>query len=114
MGIANGVLTGMTGSFVIPGVIYLRAIGLPRDLLVQAMGMLFGLSTLALGAALGGHGLLTFELGAASLAAVVPALAGIVIGRWIRERLSEKLFRRVFFLSLLLLGAYICGRAFFG
>ena len=43
-GAVNGVLTGMTGSFVVPGVMYLQAIGLPRDQLVQSMGILFTLS----------------------------------------------------------------------
>ena len=51
-GVANGVLTGMIGSFVVPGVLFLQAIGLSRDALVQAMGMLFALSTLALALAL--------------------------------------------------------------
>ena len=50
IGTANGILTGMTGSFVVPGVMFLQAIGLPRDMLIQAMGMLFTVSTLALAA----------------------------------------------------------------
>src|SRR5260221_6467547 len=41
VGAANGVLTGMTGSSVVPGVMFLQAIGLPRDMLIKAMGMLF-------------------------------------------------------------------------
>ena len=57
-GAVNGLLTGMTGSFVVPGVMYLNAIGLSRDQLIQAMGLLFTLSTLALGLALGQHRLL--------------------------------------------------------
>src|SRR4029079_579636 len=40
-GAANGVLTGMTGSSVVPGVMFLQALGLSRDMLVQAMGILF-------------------------------------------------------------------------
>jgi uncharacterized membrane protein YfcA len=52
VGLANGVLTGMTGSFVVPGVMFLQAIGLAREVLIQAMGMLFALSTLALAIAL--------------------------------------------------------------
>jgi len=62
----NGILTGMTGSFVIPGVMFLQAIGLPRDTLIQAMGMLFTASTLALAIALQGNRLLTVELGSLS------------------------------------------------
>ena len=111
IGSANGVLTGMTGSFVVPGVLFLQAIGLPRDLLIQAMGMLFTVSTLALAGALQGSGLLTVELGAVSAAAVLPAIVGMVVGQRLRKRLSELLFRRVFFVSLLLLGAYIIAGA---
>lgn len=111
LGGINGVLTGMTGSFVFPGLLFLQAIGLPRDLLIQAMGMLFTVSTLALGLSLGGNSLLSVELGGLSAAAVVPALIGMVLGQRLRQRLSETLFRRVFFVSLLLLGLYIIGDA---
>lgn len=107
LGLANGVLTGMTGSFMVPGVLYLQAIGLSRDMLIQAMGMLFTVSTLALGVALQGNGFLTFELGVWSTAALPPAIAGMIAGQRFRRSLSEKLFRRIFFVSLLLLGTYI-------
>jgi uncharacterized membrane protein YfcA len=106
-GAANGVLTGMTGSFVMPGVMYLQALGLPREALIQAMGMLFTVSTLALAAALGGNGLLTAELGTLSAAALPPAIIGMAAGQRIRKRLPERRFRRVFFVSLLILGGYI-------
>jgi len=114
VGTANGILTGMTGSFVVPGVMFLQAIGLPRDMLIQAMGMLFTVSTLALAVALQGNDLLTVELGTMSATALVPAIAGMVLGQRIRQKLSEELFRRVFFVSLLVLGAYIIARAFGG
>jgi len=114
IGIVNGVITGMTGSFVMPGVIYLQAIGLSRDALIQAMGMLFLGSTIALGLSLQSHQLLTFELVTLSVIALPPALIGMVIGQLIRKRLSEQLFRRVFFISLELLGVYIVFTAFVG
>jgi len=110
-GVANGLFTGLTGSFVVPGVFYLQAIGLTRDALVQAMGMLFAVSTIALAAALRGNGLLTGELGILSAAALVPALLGVALGYRVRQRLSERVFRRVFFVSLLVLGAYIIAGA---
>ena len=110
-GCVNGVLTGMTGSFVVPGVPYLQALGLPRDMLIQAMGVLFTLSTAALGLALAGRGLLSAELGLQSVAAIPPALLGMVLGRWLRGRLSETAFRKVFFVALLILGFYIIARA---
>jgi len=114
LGTANGVLTGMTGSFVVPGVLFLQAIGLSRDMLIQAMGMLFTVSTLALAGALRGNDLLTAELGALSAMALLPAIAGMVVGQRTRRNLSEALFRRVFFVALLILGAYIIASAFGG
>ena len=110
-GIVNGVLTGMTGSFVVPGVAYLQALGLARDALVQAMGILFTLSTVALALALGGEGLLSTQMGIVSALGVIPAIFGMTIGQRLRQRLSEARFRRVFFCALLLLGIYIVVRA---
>lgn len=110
-GAANGVLTGMTGSFVVPGVMYLQALGLTRDALIQAMGLLFTASTVALALALGSSRLISASHGLQSALAVLPALLGMVAGQTLRRKLDEVLFRRVFFASLLLLGGYIALQA---
>ena len=111
VGVVNGVLTGLTGSFVVPGVPYLQALGLGRDALVQAMGIMFTVSTLALAVSLSGQSLLPGELWLLSLAAVLPALVGMVLGQAVRRLLSEALFRRVFFISLVILGLYMVASA---
>lgn len=113
-GTVNGILTGMTGSFVVPGVMFLQAIGLSRDRLVQAMGMLFTASTVALALALEGNDLLTTQLSLVSATAVIPAVAGMAAGRRIRRKLSESRFRRVFFVAIFVLGAYIIAKAAVG
>ena len=110
-GAVNGILTGMTGSFVVPGVMFLQAIGLPRDMLVQAMGMLFTVSTIALAIALQRNDLFSSELGVTSAAALAPAIAGMIVGQKIRHQLSEARFRQVFFIAVLILGAYIIANA---
>ncbi len=112
-GTVNGILTGMTGSFGIPGILYLQAIGLTPDRLVQAMGMLFTVSTLSLAVALQDNRLLSVELGLASAAALIPALLGMALGQRIRKRLPDSLFRKVFFIGLFALGAYIIVAAAF-
>lgn len=110
-GIVNGILTGMTGSFVVPGVMFLQAIGLPRDQLIQAMGILFSLSTLGLAVALQSNAFLSVDLGLQSTIALLPALVGMVAGQRLRKSLSETAFRRVFFLALLALGIAIIWRS---
>ena len=111
VGGVNGILTGMTGSFAVPGVLFLQAIGLPRYQLIQAMGILFTISTAALALSLGGAGFLNGELSVLSLGGVIPALIGVVIGQRVRAVLSEARFRQVFFWSILFLGLYIAANA---
>ena len=111
LGAINGVLTGMTGSYAVPAVIFLQCIGLPRDMLIQAMGITFGASSVALAFALGINAVLTVQLGIASFSAVVPALVGMWIGQKLRLRLSEEQFRKALFIGLILLGGYILGVA---
>ncbi len=113
-GTANGILTGMTGSFVVPGIMFLQAIGLSREMLVQAMGMLFIASTVALALALQGNGLLTTRLSLVSAAAVIPAAVGMVTGQRIGRRLSEERFRQLFFITIFVLGAYIMAKSAVG
>lgn len=111
MGVTSGILAGMTGAFTIPGVVYLQATRLPRDQLVQAMGMLFTLSTVGLGISMGSQNLLNWDLGLASFAAFVPTFIGLMIGTRMRKRTTERSFRIVFLLALGLLGLYIVARS---
>lgn len=110
-GVVNGALTGLTGSFVFPGVMFLHALRLDRHQFVQAMGILFTLSTLALALALQGHGRLTPSLGMSSALGLLPALIGMVSGSHIRHLLTEAQFRRVFFACVLGLGLAIVNSA---
>jgi uncharacterized membrane protein YfcA len=113
VGFLTGISTGFTGTFVVPGVLYLQALGLGKDGLVQAMGICFTSATLALGLSLNGRGFMPTDLGLLSAAAVAPAIAGMVLGRRIRDRLPEAGFRKIFFIALLILGAWILFRSVF-
>jgi uncharacterized membrane protein YfcA len=111
-GAVNGILTGMTGSFLVPGVMFLQAIGLPRDMLIQAMGMLFTASTMALALALRSNNLMAGNSVVASAFLLGPALIGMFVGIALRKRLSETRFRQVFFSAIPVLGLYIVIQAF--
>ncbi len=111
VGIFSGFLTGLTGSFIMPGVVYMQAVGMARDTLIQAMGVVFTAATIGLAVALGGHDLLPLETVILSTIALAPAFAGMWFGQKIRKRIPEAQFRRVFFIGLALLGIYIIVRA---
>ncbi|WP_117144191.1 sulfite exporter TauE/SafE family protein [Pseudomonas coronafaciens] len=106
-GFITGVIASATGVFVIPVVPYLQALGLERDQLVQALGLSFTVSTAALAVGLSWNGALGgAELGA-SLIALAPALLGMMLGQWLRQRISAALFKRVFFIGMGLLGLHL-------
>ncbi len=106
-GAITGIITSATGVFVIPAVPFLQALGLSKDELVQALGVSFTVSTLALAAGLLWRGTLGGgELGA-SLLALVPAVLGMLLGQWLRQRISAALFKRVFFIGLGALGGHL-------
>lgn len=85
VGMTTGLVTGATCVFVDPAVPYLQAIGLEKEELIQALGMSFTVSTVALAA-----GLLrvdAWHVASAwiSLLALVPALVGMQVGQLLRQ-----------------------------
>ncbi|MCP1573358.1 membrane protein [Herbaspirillum rubrisubalbicans] len=107
IGLFTGLVTAATGVFVIPAVPYLQALGLPRDQLIQALGLSFTVSTLALAVNLGQGGAFSGGVGWASLVVLVPALLGMAIGTRVRGLVRAATFRRSFFIGLLLLGLHL-------
>lgn len=104
VGAATGLVTAATGVFVIPAVPFLQALGLEKEDLVQALGLSFTVSTIALAAGLARDGALPLAAAGTSLLALAPALLGMAAGQWLRLRVQPETFRRWFFLGLLLLG----------
>ncbi len=112
VGLAMGAVLGATGVFVMPAVPYMQALELERDELVQAIGLLFVAGLVALTSILLVHGLLPAATLGLSAFALVPAIAGMVIGRRIRERIDAATFRRVFLIGMLILGLGLAARSF--
>ncbi|CAI8817673.1 putative membrane transporter protein [Pseudomonas sp. IT-196MI5] len=106
-GVLTGVITSATGVFVIPAVPYLQALGLNKDELVQALGLSFTVSTLALAGGLLWRGALGGGELSASLLALIPAMLGMWLGQSLRQRISALWFKRVFFVGLGVLGGHL-------
>lgn len=111
IGTATGLITGATGVFVIPAVPFLQALGLEKDDLVQALGLSFTVSTLALAAGLATHDAFHVSNAGVSLLYTGPALVGMVLGQRIRLGVDPKTFRMLFFLGLLALGGDLLARS---
>ncbi|MDF3150780.1 sulfite exporter TauE/SafE family protein [Mesorhizobium sp. XAP10] len=115
VGVATGLVTGATGVFVIPAVPYLQSLRLEKEDLIQALGLSFTLSTAALAFGLFRTGALASPSAqlVGSVAALVPALAGMFAGQALRQKMSVETFRKVFFAGLLALGVYLVGELVF-
>jgi hypothetical protein len=107
-GLAGGALSAATGVFVLPMVPFLQSLRLPREAMIQALGISFTLASLALGARLGG-------LGPGAAATLLPdpwacgvalaaAFAGMALGARLRHRLPPLAFQRALFGVFVVLG----------
>lgn len=113
IGLTTGVVTGGTGVFVIPAVPYLQALGFSKDDLIQALGLSFTVSTIALTAGLARGGAFHLDNMTLSTLAVIPSLLGMWVGTTIRERISATTFRRWFLIFLAILGLELVVRPLF-
>jgi uncharacterized membrane protein YfcA len=112
-GLATGAVTAATGVFVFPAVPYLQALSLKKNELVQALGLSFTVSTIALFLRLvleGSFAVGRLPSGWSLLLPLPAALLGMAAGQALRGRMGEKGFKRLFFLGLVLIGLYMLVR----
>jgi hypothetical protein len=111
IGLVTGVVNGATGVSVMPLVPYLNSVGLPREALIQAMGLVFMTSMLVLASCLAWTGHFQVASAGASTLALLPVFAGMYAGQLVRRRLHADAYRKWFFIGLLALGGYAVIRA---
>jgi len=109
VGAVTGVIAAATGVFMIPSVPYLQAIGFDKEDFVQALGLTFTVSTIALSINLALAGALRISLAGPTLGVLAMAALGMWAGQELRLRLSPQTFRRWFLIGLALLGIYLMG-----
>ncbi|AYR21025.1 sulfite exporter TauE/SafE family protein [Alcaligenes faecalis] len=112
IGLVTGVVTGITGVFVMPAVPYLQALNLNKDELVQALGLSFTISTLALAGGLFTHDVFKPNQLSLSTVVIIPALLGLWLGQKVRVRISPRRFKQYLLLFLAVLGLQLIIRPF--
>lgn len=110
-GAITGLIAAATGIFVIPLAPYLQALDLGKEEFVQALGLSFTVSTAALAVNLTLASALNIGVATPTIVALVAACVGMAVGQIVRLRLSPDIFRRCFFVGLLLLGVYLVADA---
>ena len=103
-GLMTGAILAATGLMQIPLFPYLQAINLEKEEMLQALGLSFFISALALGTALSNANILRTETALLSLFALLPAIAGMAVGRYYVRRLSAAAFKRWFLIAMFLIG----------
>lgn len=114
VGIFTGILTGATGVFVIPAVPFISSMQLSKEELIQALGLSFTVSTIALAIGLGWQASYSRSDLVLSILAVMPAMLGMWVGQRTRDAIEPTTFRKCFFGALFVLGAYMALRAGYG
>ena len=103
-------MTVATGVFALPGTPYVQALQMGRDKMVQALGMSFTVSTVALALALSHAGEMNTALLWPSLVGLAVAAVGMGLGQLVRGLIKPETFRLCFFLGLLALGSHLALR----
>ena len=102
---SNGVLTGMTGSLLLPGVFYFQALDFKKEKFIQALGLHFTILSLFLGLSKTHYNhYLTKELLFISFLSCFFAFIGMYVGNYLTKNINEKTFKKVFLFSLIILG----------
>lgn len=104
VGFATGLLTGLTGSQVMPLLPYMMGLHLEPNRLIQAINLAVTITSIFLGIGLLLSGLMDVPSLGLSLLAVIPAVVGVSLGNRVRGLLPVPLFRRLMLAVLLAIG----------
>lgn len=105
VGVLSGLLYGATGLAVIPLIPYMASLKLDKEELIQAFGLAFSASAIGLTLGLMTGGRMPMSVTWTSLLALLPAMAGMMLGQRIRHRMQPEVFRRFFLIWMLVIGS---------
>jgi uncharacterized membrane protein YfcA len=111
VGLINGLLTGLTGSQVMPLMPYMMALRLEARLFVQAVNIAVVIASAFLGLGLWVTGTMSAPGLGLSILAVAPALAGVQLGTWARRHIPAEHFRSIVLAVLMFMGVSLLVRA---
>ena len=114
VGAIAGLMGGLSGIWGPPTVAYLTALDTPKQDQMRVQGVIYGLGSVALVGAHVASGVLRGDTWGFSAAMVPAAVLGMWLGTRVLDRIDQQLFRRATLCVLLLAGANLMRRGFFG
>ncbi len=111
IGFLAGVLGGMTTFFGPPLIMFLFDLNLDKDDFVGTISTVYLCAAIPLAAALGMFGFMGPREYLWSTVAAAPLFLGVLVGQWLRVRISQPAFRRGLLLMLLVAGVRLIYRA---
>ena len=107
IGLASGAVAGVTGMAAVPFLPYMQSLQIPKNDLIQGLGILFVFIMGALAAALVHQNIFNTANTIGGVAALAPTFLGVWIGQKMRHAASPETFRRIFLLGMLALGLHM-------
>ncbi len=112
LGVVGGLYGGISGIWGPPLLVFLLSTGIGKKEMVRVQGVVFLIGAVALLAAHLGTGLASADRLAFSATLVLPAIAGMVLGYRVQDRLDQAVFRRWTQGLLVLTGLNLVRQAF--
>ncbi|PIQ96707.1 MAG: hypothetical protein COV67_08090 [Nitrospinae bacterium CG11_big_fil_rev_8_21_14_0_20_56_8] len=113
-GLIAGIMGGMTSIWGPPIMMFLFMLKLDKDLWVRSVTSIYLLGAVPLAAFYFYNGVLSGSRLDLSLAACVPAMAGVLIGERSRRYINEVVFRKLLLIAIFIVGLNMLRRALFG
>ena len=111
-GSLNGFIIGLTSIYTMPFVFLLQSLKYNKEKTVQFMGLAFLLYSSMQLISFSYIKLISINTIVPSLIVTLPVIIGFLVGKKIRSFVSEKLFKKLFYLMLLLMSGIILINAF--
>ncbi|MFQ5937440.1 MAG: sulfite exporter TauE/SafE family protein, partial [Acidiferrobacterales bacterium] len=111
VGLASGILGGVSTIHGPPLVMFLTALRLPKDEFVGTIAGLYLCGVIPLVFALGAYGVMGGPELLWSILATVPLMLGVPIGQVLRRRFNQELFRKGLLTTLVVTGLSLIRRA---
>ena len=111
-GSLNGFIIGLTSIYTMPFVFLLQSLKYNKEKTVQFMGLAFLLYSSMQFISFSYSKLISIYTIVPSLIVTLPVIIGFLLGKKIRSFISEKLFKKLFYLMLLLMSGIILINAF--